>query len=102
MTSLIASLAPTETLGTHADFTDMDVFMNTWHSGSTEKYDLGASVVPVALRVHTPTPGACAIILPSFSRESTRIFDIHLQVTAEEHGLLMQDAAFVKYFELVA
>ncbi|CEO59926.1 hypothetical protein PMG11_04576 [Penicillium brasilianum] len=102
MTSLISSLAPTETLGSHADFTDMDVFMNTWHSGSTEKYGLGAGVVPVALRLHAPMPGACAVILPNFSRGSVRVFDVHLQVTAEEHALLKQDAEFVKYFELVA
>jgi hypothetical protein len=102
MTSLISSLSPTETLGSHADFTNMDVFMNTWHSGSTEKYDLGASVVPVAFRLYAPMPGACAVILPNFSRGSTRIFDIHLQVTAEEHELLKQDAEFTKYFELVA
>lgn len=102
MTSLISSLSPTETLGSHADFTNMDLFMNTWHSGSTEKYDLGAGVVPVAFRLHAPMPGACAVILPSFSRGSTRIFDIHLQVTAEEHELLKQDAEFTKYFELVA
>ncbi|KAJ5379994.1 transferase family protein [Penicillium cataractarum] len=102
MTSLVSSLSLTETLGSHADFTDMDVFMNTWHSGSTEKYDLGAGVVPVALRLHAPIPGACAVILPNFSRGSTRVFDIHLQVTAEEHELLKQDADFVKYFELVA
>jgi hypothetical protein len=102
MTSLISLLAPTETLGSHADFTDMDVFMNTWHSGSTEKYDLGAGVVPVALRVHAPMPGACAVILPNFSRGSVRVFDVHLQLTAEEHELLKQDADFVKYFELVA
>lgn len=102
MTSLISSLAPTETLGSHADFTYMDVFMNTWHSGSTQRYDLGAGVVPVAFRLHAPMPGACAVVLPNFSRGSTRVFDIHLQVTAEEHELLKQDAAFVKYFELFA
>lgn len=102
MTFLISSLSPTETLGSRADFTNMDVFMNTWHSGSTEKYNLGAGVVPVAFRLHAPMPGACAVILPDFSRGSTRIFDIHLQVTAEEHELLKQDAEFTKYFELVA
>ncbi|KAJ5454594.1 transferase family protein [Penicillium daleae] len=101
MTSLNSSLSPTETLGTHADFTNMDVFMNTWHSGSTERYDLGAGVVPVALRLQAPIPGACAVILPSFSRGSTKVFDVHLQVTPEEHGLLKQDAGFAKYFELI-
>lgn len=101
MTSLVSSLAPTETLGSHADFTNMDVFMNTWYTGSTEKYDLGPGVVPVAFRLHAPMPGACAVILPNFSRGSTRFFDVHVQVTAEEHELLMQDAGFVKYFEPV-
>lgn len=102
MAYLISSLSPTENLGSHADFTNMDVFMNTWHSGSTEKYDLGGGVVPVAFRLYAPMPGACAVILPNFSRGLTRIFDIHLQITAEEHDLLKQDAEFTKYFELVA
>lgn len=102
MTSLISSLSPTETLGSHADFTNMDVFMNTWHSGSTEKHDLGAGVVPVAFRLHAPMPGACAVILPNFSRGSTKFFDVHAQVTAEEHELLKQDADFGKFFKLFA
>ncbi|KAF3388717.1 hypothetical protein F1880_004343 [Penicillium rolfsii] len=102
MTYLISSLSPMETLGSHADFTNMDVFMNTWHSGSTAKYDLGAGVVPVAFRLYAPMPGACAVILPNFSRRSTGIVDVHLQVTAEEHDLLQRDAEFTKYFELVA
>ena len=80
----------------------MDVFMNTWYTGSTEKYDLGPGVVPVAFRLHAPMPGACAVLLPNFSRGSRRFFDVHVQVTAEEHELLKQDAEFVKYFELVA
>ncbi|GAB1210023.1 hypothetical protein APSETT445_008813 [Aspergillus pseudonomiae] len=36
MTSLMKSLTPAETLGSRADFNDVDVFMNTWYSGNAE------------------------------------------------------------------
>ncbi|KAJ5168049.1 transferase [Penicillium canariense] len=102
MTALISSLSPTETLGTRADVTGMDVFMNTWYSESTEKYDIGAGTTPVAFRLHSSTPGACAVILPAFSRGLTRAFEVHLQLAVEEHELLRGDAEFLKYFDPVA
>lgn len=102
MTSLIASLSPTETLGSHADFTDMDMFMNTWYSGSAEKYDIGAAAVPVAFRQHSSMAGACMVILPNFSRGATRVFEVLVHLAVEEHELLRKDAEFLKYFEVVA
>ena len=102
MTSLIASLSPTETLGLHPDFTDMDMLMNTWYSGSAEKYDIGACSVPVAFRLHSSMAGGSAVILPNFSRGGTRVFDVVVQLADEEHELLEKDAEFLKYFQLVA
>lgn len=101
MTSLMASLFPTETLGSYADFTDMDMFMNSWYSGSAEKYDIGAASVPIAFRPHSSATGAC-LILPNFSRGTTRVFEVLVQLAVEEHELLRKDAEFLKYFEVVA
>lgn len=102
MTSLIASLSPTETLAPRADFTDMDIFMNTWYSGSAEKYDIGAASLPVAFRTHSSMAGACMVILPNFSRGATRFFEVLVHLAVEEHELLRKDAEFLKYFEFVA
>lgn len=102
MTSLIASLSPEETLGLHPDFTDMDMFMNTWYSGSAEKYDIGAGSIPVAFRLHSSMAGGSVVILPNFSREETRVFDVVVQLADEEQELLGKDAEFLKYFEIIA
>lgn len=101
MTSLLTSLPPTEMLLPQANFADMDMFMNTWYSGNAEKYDIGAGSTPVAFRLHSPMPGSC-MILPNFSRGATRVFDVCLQLTADEHELLRKDAYFLRYFEVVA
>ena len=42
------------------------------------------------------------VILPNFSREATRVFDVVVQLADEEHELLGKDAEFLKYFEIVA
>ncbi|RAH43116.1 uncharacterized protein BO95DRAFT_216068 [Aspergillus brunneoviolaceus CBS 621.78] len=102
MTGLLASLTPTETLAPNADFGDMDLFMNTWYSGSVEKYDLGAGVVPAAVRVQAGMPGACASILPNFSRGGPRVFDVYVQAPVEVYEVLDGDEQFLKHFELVA
>ncbi|PYH83220.1 hypothetical protein BO82DRAFT_352954 [Aspergillus uvarum CBS 121591] len=102
MTGLLASLTPTETLAPNADFGDMDLFMNTWYSGSVEKYDLGAGVMPAAVRVQAGMPGACASILPNFSRGGPRVFDVYVQAPVDVYEVLGRDEEFVKYFELVA
>lgn len=102
MASLIASLSPTETLAPRADFTDMDVFMNTWYSGNAEKYDIGTASLPAAFRLHSPMAGACMVILPNFSRGKPRVFEILAHLTLEEHELLRKDTEFLKYFEVVA
>ncbi|PYI22699.1 hypothetical protein BO99DRAFT_258379 [Aspergillus violaceofuscus CBS 115571] len=102
MTGLVASLTPTETLAPNADFGDMDLFMNTWYSGSVEKYDLGAGVMPAAVRVQAGMPGACASILPNFSRGGPRVFDVYVQAPVDVYEVLGRDEEFVKYFELVA
>ncbi|KJJ33991.1 hypothetical protein AFLA70_33g003910 [Aspergillus flavus AF70] len=102
MTSLMKSLAPTETLGSQADFCDMDVFMNTWYSGNAEKYDTGGDLRPVAFRVPSSFPGAFAVILPNFSSGATRVFEVLVQVEVEEHEVLRKDQEFLRYFEIVA
>ncbi|KAF7587269.1 hypothetical protein BBP40_007486 [Aspergillus hancockii] len=101
MTALMKSLSPTETLGSQADFTDMDVFMNTWYSGKAEKYDIGADLRPVAFRIPSSLPGACVVILPNFSRGATRMFEVLVQVAVEEYEVLRQDSEFLKYFEVI-
>ncbi|KAE8415710.1 transferase [Aspergillus pseudocaelatus] len=102
MTSLIKSLTPTETLGSQADFSEMDVFMNTWYSGNAKKYDIGGDLRPVAFRVPLSLPGACAVILPNFSSGATRVFEVLVQVEVEEHEMLRKDPEFLRYFEVVA
>lgn len=102
ITSLLASLSLTETLAFRADFTDLDMFMNTWYSGSVEKYDIGTDTVPVAFRLPSSMPGACVIILPNFSRGETRVLEVFVQLAVEEHEVLKKDAEFLKYFEVVA
>lgn len=101
MTTLIASLSPGETIGSRADFADMDWLMNTWYSGSAEKYDLGAAAVPVAVRL-PPSMAGASLILPNLSRGGTRVFEVHVEVAVEEHELLRKDEEFLKYFEVVA
>jgi hypothetical protein len=101
MTSLIGSLSPTETLGSRADFSDMDVFMNSWYSGKAENYDIGAGSVPLAVRLDASMAGACAMILPNFSCGGERLFEVFVQLPVEEQDLLGKDAEFSKYFELV-
>ncbi|GKZ23918.1 hypothetical protein AbraIFM66951_009146 [Aspergillus brasiliensis] len=102
LTALQASLADTEILLPNADFAGMDLFMNTWYTGSATKYDLGAAVRPVAFRVQAGVPGACAVILPNFSEGDTRVFEILVQAPESEYECLMKDAEFLKYFEQVA
>lgn len=102
MTSLIASLSPTETLALHADFTNMDIFMNTWYSGSAENYDIGNASLPVTFRMHSSMVGACMVILPNFSQGSTRSFEVLVHLAVEEHELLRKDPEFLKCFEFVA
>lgn len=102
MAAIIASLSPTETLVPYADFTDMDMFMNTWYSGSAEKYDLGPASVPVAFRMHSAMAGACLMILPNFSQGAARVFDVLVHLSIEEHELLRKDEEFSKHFEFVA
>ncbi|KAJ5482887.1 transferase [Penicillium diatomitis] len=99
LTSLRSSLGPTEMMGSHADFTNMDVFVNTWALANIERYDLGHGVAPVALRMHTALPGACAVILPTLPRSSERAFDLHLQASTKEHDFLKNDVVFSKYIQ---
>ncbi|KAJ5753475.1 uncharacterized protein N7511_007628 [Penicillium nucicola] len=99
MTSLIGSLSPAETLGSLADFSDMDLLMNTWYSGKAENYDIGAGSVPVAARLEAA--GACAMILPDFSCGGERTFEIFVQLPVEELDLFEKDAEFSTYFEPV-
>lgn len=97
VTSLLTSLPPTEMLLPQANFADMDLFMNTWYSGNADKYVIGAGTAPVAFRPQSPVSGSC-VILPNFSQGSTRVFDVCLQLTADEHELLRKDTDFRRYF----
>ncbi|KAL4866258.1 hypothetical protein BDV12DRAFT_199323 [Aspergillus spectabilis] len=103
MTALQASLTDTELLIPNADFADMDLFMNTWYTGTADKYDLGgaAGPGPVAFRLHTGVPGACAGILPNLSSGNTRVFEIFVQAAVPEFEVFSKDLEFLKYFEHV-
>ncbi|KAK9694437.1 hypothetical protein K7432_013421 [Basidiobolus ranarum] len=101
MTALTASLSSTEMLSLHADFTEMDMFMNSWYSGSAEQYEIGGALVPVAFRLSSAMMGACAVLLPNFSKGATRVFEVLIHLTVEEHELLRQDEEFLKYFEIL-
>ncbi|KAJ5122720.1 transferase family protein [Penicillium atrosanguineum] len=101
MTSLIKSLSPGEIPASRADFADMDMMMNSWYSGTAEKYDVGAGAVPVAVRLPSTMAGV-SMILPNFSRGATRVFEVLVELAVKEHDLLRQDAEFLKYFEIVA
>lgn len=76
--------------------------MNTWYSGSAEKYDIGTDSFPIAFRMHSSMVGACVAVLPNFSRGEARVFDVLMYLAVEEQELLRQDAEFLKYFEIVA
>ncbi|PWY82486.1 hypothetical protein BO83DRAFT_395606 [Aspergillus eucalypticola CBS 122712] len=102
LAALQTSLADTEMLIPNADFAGMDLFMNTWYAGSAAKYDLGAATRPVAFRVQTGVPGACAIILPDFSGSVTRVFEVFVQAPEKEYDALVRDAEFMNCFEQVA
>ncbi|KAE8146928.1 transferase [Aspergillus avenaceus] len=101
MSSVMRLLAPTEILVPQADFNDMDLFMNTWHSGDAEQYDLGDNVRPVAFRAPSSFPGACAVVFPNFSRGETRVFEVLVQLAVEEHEALRKDPEFLSHFEIV-
>ncbi|GCB20530.1 10-deacetylbaccatin III 10-O-acetyltransferase [Aspergillus awamori] len=102
ITALQTSLADTQILLPNADFAGMDLFMNTWYTGSAAKYDLGGAPRPVAFRVQAGVPGACAVILPNFYESDTRVFEVFVQAPEPEHEALMEDVEFLKYFEQVA
>ncbi|KAL2815857.1 transferase [Aspergillus cavernicola] len=103
LTALQASLADSEMLLPNADFADMDLFMNTWYTGSAANYDLGGGTAgPVAFRVQAGMPGACAMILPNLSGgASTKVFEVLVQASVLEYELLETDEQFLKYFEHV-
>ncbi|PWY66383.1 hypothetical protein BO94DRAFT_540666 [Aspergillus sclerotioniger CBS 115572] len=102
LTALQASLADTEMLLPNANFAGMDLFMNTWYTGSADKYDLGATAGPVAFRVQAGVPGACAMILPNLAGGATRVFEVFVQAPVSEYECLMKDKGFLDYFEHVA
>lgn len=104
LTSLVKTLSPTEQLGVHSDFHDMDILMNSWCTRGIgiDKYHMGGGSLPVAFRTHRPVTGAYCLVLPSIGRRDNRVFEIFVQVAAEEHELLRRDEEFLKYFELVA
>ncbi|KAJ5274079.1 hypothetical protein N7478_009204 [Penicillium angulare] len=102
LTTLVASLAPAERLGFHANFFDMDVLFNSWFSGKATDFAIGSGLVPRAFRTHRPITGACCLILPNFSLEeiTSRLYDIFVQLDEREHRLLRQDSEFLDFFEI--
>ncbi|KAJ5573370.1 uncharacterized protein N7459_007797 [Penicillium hispanicum] len=102
LTLLAKTLEPTERLGYHADFHDLDILMNTWFSGRGEDFHIGGGSLPRAFRTHRPITGACCLVLPNFSPGDTRVYEVIVQLEVEQHSLLQMDTEFSKFFELVA
>ncbi|KAJ5081235.1 hypothetical protein N7456_013473 [Penicillium angulare] len=100
LTTLVASLAPAERLGFHANFFDMDVLLNSWFSGTAADFAIGNGLVPQAFRTHRPVTGACCLILPNFSFGEERLYDIFVQLDEREHQLLRQDQTFLDFSEI--
>ncbi|KAL5341035.1 transferase [Aspergillus crustosus] len=105
MIALQASLSGSEMLIPNADFADMDLFMNTWYSGTRENYDLGgvAGPGPVAFRVSAGMMGACVGILPNLSRvgEGERVFEAYFQTEVGEFDAVLMDGGFLGVVEYV-
>ncbi|PLB45016.1 hypothetical protein P170DRAFT_467639 [Aspergillus steynii IBT 23096] len=102
LASLVASLAPNEALGYHVNFHDMDILVNSWYSGTAEKYDIGTGSLPAAFRTHRPVTGGVALVLPNFSKGDAREYEVFLQLESQQHELLRNDAEFARYFEHLA
>ena len=98
LANLVRSFSPSQRLGVPMDFHNMDVLMNSWYSGKAENYDIGIGS-PFALRTHRPNTGACCLILPNFSRSSSRVYEVFVQLPAEEHRSLCEDLQFSSCFE---
>ncbi|KAJ5647939.1 hypothetical protein N7490_004311 [Penicillium lividum] len=97
---LVRSLSPSERLGIPMDFHNMDILMNSWYSAKAENYNIGTGS-PYAFRTHRPNTGACCLVLPNFSRSSTRLYEVFIQLPVEEHSLLQEDTVFNSCFELL-
>ena len=100
ITALVGSLAPTERLGYHADFHDMDVLVNSWYPGDVTDFDIGSGSLPHAFRPHRPITGACCLILPNFRPSGPRVYEVFLQLEVQQHELLRRDEEFLRYFEI--
>ncbi|OJJ38337.1 hypothetical protein ASPWEDRAFT_319189 [Aspergillus wentii DTO 134E9] len=100
LATLVRSLSLTQRLGYHFDFNDMDIFMNSWYSGRAENYDIGTGS-PCAFRTHRLITGACCLILPNFSRSSTRVYELFIQLQKDEFQLLQRDSEFSRYFKRI-
>lgn len=100
LTMLVRSLAPSERLGIPMDFHNMDILMNSWYSGKADNYDIGIGSA-FAFRTHRPNTGACCLILPNFSRSSSREYEVFVQLPAEEHRSLCEDMQFSNCFEIL-
>lgn len=100
ITALVGSLAPTERLGYHADFHDMDVLVNSWYPGDVTDFDIGSGSLPHAFRPHRPITGACCLILPNFRPSGPRVYEVFLQLEVQQHELLRRDEEFLGYFEI--
>jgi hypothetical protein len=101
LATLARSLLPSERLSFPMNFHNMDILMNSWYSGKAENYDIGTGS-PYAFRTHRANTGACCLILPNFSHSSTRVYEIFIQLPAEEHDLLREDPGFSSCFKVLA
>lgn len=80
----------------------MDILINSWYSGTAEKYDIGTGFLPTAFRTHRPITGGVALVLPNFSKGPTREYEVFVQLESQQHELMRRDPEFARYFEHLA
>ncbi|KAJ5736993.1 uncharacterized protein N7483_002118 [Penicillium malachiteum] len=99
-TALVASLGPTDTLGYHADFHDMDILMNTWFSGSAQDFVIGDNLAPSTFRTQRPITGACFLVLPNVGGAKSNDREVLIQLEEREYEIMRRDEQFSKFFEV--
>lgn len=104
LAALIRTLSPSELLGYHMSFHDMDILMNSWYSGKAEDYEFGGpDGVPRAFRTQRPITGACCLVLPDFGGSGgKKVFDVFVQLEEGLQEALQEDSEFVRHFRVVA
>ncbi|KAJ6021097.1 hypothetical protein N7540_006601 [Penicillium herquei] len=100
-TALVASLGPTDVLGYHVDFHDMDVMMNTWFSGNAQDFVIGNNLAPTTFRTQRPITGACFLVLPNVGGAESNDREVFIQLEEREYEIMRLDEQFSRFFQMV-